>query len=115
VGEVDDLPTLVGVTAYFVVAEALTNVTKHADARSAIVTFGMRGDDVSVEIADDGRGGVVPELGGGVVGLRDRVEAIGGRLEVVSRSGVGTTITALLPVGDRPTPQLLDGVSEVQP
>jgi signal transduction histidine kinase len=115
VGEVDDLPTLVGVTAYFVVAEALTNVAKHADARSAIVTFGMRGDDVSVEIADDGRGGVALELGSGVVGLRDRVEAIGGQLDVVSRVGIGTTITALLPVGDRPTPQLLDGVSEVQP
>ena len=102
---VDDLhlpdgrfPTGVEATAYFVVAEALTNIAKHAQA----TTVGVRieADDawLRVTITDDGVGGASPALGTGLRGLRDRVEAAGGALQVTSPAGAGTTITAELPI-----------------
>jgi signal transduction histidine kinase len=83
---------------YFVAAEALTNVAKYARASTAKVT--LRGDDrwAEITIADDGVGGARPELGSGLRGLADRVEALGGHLTVTSAPDTGTTVSARLPM-----------------
>jgi signal transduction histidine kinase/PAS domain-containing protein len=83
-------------TAYFVVAEALTNVVKHSGARQAWVTVDVAGPQLSVEVRDDGCGGASTR-GGGLRGLADRTEALGGRLTIESPRAGGTRITAALP------------------
>ncbi|HET8600854.1 MAG TPA: ATP-binding protein [Segeticoccus sp.] len=80
-------------TAYLVVSEAVTNALKHARAGRIRVRLGARGDRLSLEVADDGVGGV-PE--GGLTALRDRVASVGGRLHVDSVAGAGTTVSAVL-------------------
>jgi signal transduction histidine kinase len=85
------------VAAYFVAAEALTNVAKYARATSAAVTVVRAYGRLTVEIADDGIGGADTRAGSGLRGLADRVEAIGGRLSITSPIGEGTTISATLP------------------
>jgi signal transduction histidine kinase len=85
--------------AYFVVAEALTNVARYASASTASVTARREADGVLVEVTDDGDGGADPGAGTGLRGLIDRVEALGGRLEVESPIGRGTTVRAWLPEG----------------
>ena len=85
-------------TAYFVVAEALTNVVRYSGAAGARVTVRAAGDTLLVEVSDDGRGGADPAAGSGLRGLDDRVSAIGGRLSVTSPAGGGTTVRAELPV-----------------
>jgi signal transduction histidine kinase len=92
------LPEQVEATAYYIVSEALTNVAKHAQATRAHVAIGREGELVRFEITDDGRGGADPEAGSGLLGLRDRAEAAGGTLFVVSPPGRGTVITAALPL-----------------
>lgn len=82
--------------AYFVVAEALTNVAKHAGSSRAHVALELDDERLSVEISDDGKGGANPD-GGGLSGLRHRVEALDGTLAVTSLPGAGTTIRAELP------------------
>jgi signal transduction histidine kinase len=82
---------------YFVVAEALANVVKHAEASRAAVAVEHRHGRVTVEITDDGVGGADPRAGSGLVGMRDRVEALGGTLAVRSPHGEGTCIVASLP------------------
>jgi signal transduction histidine kinase len=84
-------------TAYFIVSETLTNVVKHAEATSATVTIGCVGETVRVEVRDDGAGGADTSAGSGLIGLRDRAEAAGGTLIVVSPVGRGTVVTASLP------------------
>ena len=84
-------------TAYFVVAEALTNVVKHANATSASVEVVDRENILVVEIADDGVGGAEGIAGSGLAGLEDRVAAVGGTLAIRSRPGEGTTILARIP------------------
>jgi signal transduction histidine kinase len=84
-------------SAYFVIAEALTNVLKHARAREATVTTAAEGGMLTVTIRDDGSGGADP-AGPGLVGLADRVSALGGRLRVESPAGGGTVVCAVLPV-----------------
>jgi len=84
-------------SAYFVVAEALTNVIKHARARQAQVTASVAAGVLSVEVRDDGVGGADP-AGDGLVGLDDRVAALGGRLRIHSPPGEGTLIAATLPL-----------------
>ncbi len=86
-------------TVYFIVSEALTNVVKHAGATSATVKIGCAGELVKVEVRDDGGGGADTSAGSGLIGLRDRAEAAGGTLVVVSPAGRGTTVTASLPRG----------------
>jgi PAS domain S-box-containing protein len=84
-------------TAYFVVAEALTNVARYAEARGAWVALRLRGPILQVVIRDDGIGGADLGAGTGLDGLRDRLEALGGTLHLHSPEGVGTTLTAEVP------------------
>ena len=92
------LPLTVQTTAYFVVAEALTNTAKHARSDRAEVRVAVGDEDVTVEVRDHGGGGVDPARGSGLSGLADRVSALGGSLEIHSPVGEGTTIRARIPV-----------------
>jgi signal transduction histidine kinase len=83
--------------AYFVVAEALANLVKHAEASSARVTIREAAGRLSVEVSDDGRGGADARGGSGLSGLADRVAAAGGRLRIESPPGAGTTVHADIP------------------
>jgi signal transduction histidine kinase len=85
-------------TAYYIAAEALTNVARHAEATGARVTLRRDGAVLRVEIADDGKGGADASAGTGLVGLRDRAEAAGGTLGIASPPGAGTVIVASLPL-----------------
>ncbi|MDQ4067901.1 MAG: CHASE3 domain-containing protein [Actinomycetota bacterium] len=99
VGPPRRLPERVEVAAYYVVSEALTNAAKHARASVVEVCVEDRGDLLRVSVADDGIGGADPNRGSGLVGLRDRVEALGGRLDVTSAPGRGTSLEVTIPVG----------------
>jgi signal transduction histidine kinase len=92
------LPEHVDVTAYFVVSEALTNAAKHAHASRVQVAVDTADGVVRLSISDDGVGGADLTRGSGLVGLKDRVEAIGGSLSVQSRPGQGTCLIAEVPV-----------------
>lgn len=83
--------------AYFVAAEALTNVIKHADARHACVRAHTTARELVIEVHDDGVGGARP-YGSGLVGLAERVAALGGRLRVDSPPGAGTRISGVIPI-----------------
>jgi signal transduction histidine kinase len=100
----DRPPPAVESAAYFVVAESLANIADRSGADHAQVEIERRGDTLSVEIADDGRGGAAESRGTGLQGLRDRVEAIGGTFGVESPEGGGTRICAALPAGGQPAP-----------
>jgi len=91
------LPENVEVAAYFVVAEALTNVARYADATRARIDVTRDDGRVTIAIADDGVGGADPAKGSGLRGLADRVAALDGRLEVDSEAGRGTTVRAVIP------------------
>jgi GAF domain-containing protein len=91
------LPTAVEATAYFVVAEALTNVAKHARAGRAEVMARIEDGTLAVEVRDDGVGGAQPE-GSGLVGLADRLAALDGRLRVESPADGGTLVSAAIPL-----------------
>ncbi len=93
------LPTSTETTAYFVVAEALTNAVKHSQAREVSLHVELEGDTLVVQIRDDGVGGADPARGSGLTGLVDRVDAAGGVLSIRSPAGEGTTVRATLPVG----------------
>jgi signal transduction histidine kinase len=98
--EVDDRPSpVIESAAYFVVTEALTNVTRHAQATEAHVAIVRAADRVVVEVRDDGVGGADASRGTGLDGLRNRVAALGGTLDVISPDGGPTTLLATLPVG----------------
>jgi PAS domain S-box-containing protein len=84
--------------AYFFVAEALTNAVKHAGAGGVDVTIARAGDELRVEVADDGRGGADAAQGSGLRGLQDRVAVLGGRFELADGAGGGTTVRACLPL-----------------
>jgi signal transduction histidine kinase len=84
--------------AYFVTAEALTNVAKYARASEASVELATEDDCLRVSVRDDGVGGADPSTGSGLRGLCDRVEALDGRLEIESPPGSGTTLTVKLPL-----------------
>jgi signal transduction histidine kinase len=91
------LPEPVEAAAYYLIAEALTNVAKYAAASSVRVRVVASDSSVVVEVADDGAGGADPAGGTGLRGLADRVEALGGRLRVWSPAGGGTRIRAEIP------------------
>lgn len=90
-------PQATEVAAYFVVSESLANTVKHARAGRAGVSIRNLGDTVEVGVDDDGQGGATMAGGSGLMGLRDRVEAIDGTLTVDSPPGQGTRVTAVLP------------------
>jgi signal transduction histidine kinase len=91
------LPEAVELAAYFVVAEALTNVAKYANASHATVEMTRENGRLVVEVADDGIGGADPENGTGLRGLADRIAVLEGRLEIDSERGKGTTVRARIP------------------
>ncbi len=93
------LPQRVAVAAYFVCAEALANVAKHAAAARVAVAVTVGEGRLRVEIADDGVGGADPRRGSGLHGLADRVETLGGTLQVGSVPGRGTRLAAEIPLG----------------
>jgi signal transduction histidine kinase len=97
------LPDPVEVAVYYVVSEALTNAAKHSGASVVRVDLHADTENVSVTVADDGAGGADLRGGSGLVGLKDRVEAFGGRIDVASPVGGGTTISATVPVGPVPS------------
>ena len=102
---VDDgprLPQAVEFAAYFVASEALANVAKHAHASAVTIRLRRTGLDVEVTITDDGVGGADPRRGSGLQGLTDRVEALGGRLDVHSAADGGTVVAATLPLRSPP-------------
>jgi len=88
---------VVETAAYFVVAEALTNVVKHAPGASAEIRLAQRDDDLIVSVSDNGPGGAIAGADSGLAGLRQRTEALDGTLTISSPSGGPTTITAVLP------------------
>ena len=95
----DRLPAPVELAVYFVASEALTNVAKYARATSVSVRVARTGRRAVIEIADDGVGGADADGGSGLRGLADRVEALDGRLHVVSPPGAGTVVIAEVPCG----------------
>ena len=97
-------PASVEAVAYFVVAEALTNVLKYAQASQATIRAHYDGEDVVVETEDDGIGGADERSGSGLQGLRDRVGALDGTIEVISPDGGGTLVRARIPYRQREQP-----------
>ncbi|GGQ26512.1 hypothetical protein GCM10010187_48820 [Actinomadura coerulea] len=96
------LPQATEVAAYYFVAEALANVAKHAGAMSVDVRAEAGGDGLSLCVSDDGLGGADPSAGSGLIGLIDRIEALGGTIAINSPPGGGTRLEALLPAGPAP-------------
>jgi signal transduction histidine kinase len=94
----DPLPDAIAAAAYFVVAECLTNAARYGQANAVRVRVAREGDELEIEVADDGRGGADPARGTGLRGLADRVELLCGRLDVHSPPGQGTRIRAIVPV-----------------
>ncbi|MGA8330318.1 MAG: GAF domain-containing sensor histidine kinase, partial [Mycobacterium sp.] len=92
------LPDYVEVAGYYVVAEALTNVAKHAHASEVHLAVKSEGDYLYLSIRDDGIGGADAGKGSGLIGLVDRVEALGGRIIITSRRGDGTSLDAVIPL-----------------
>jgi signal transduction histidine kinase len=92
------LPRQVEVAAYYVVSEALTNAAKYAQASAVRVEVDARDKTLRLSIHDDGIGGADPARGSGLVGLSDRIEALGGRLQVTSPAGRGTTLLIRIPL-----------------
>jgi signal transduction histidine kinase len=87
----------VEVAAYYVVSEALTNAAKHANASVVHVAVEVRHGVLELSVYDDGSGGADPARGSGLVGLTDRVDALGGTIEVTSPVGRGTMLGVTLP------------------
>jgi signal transduction histidine kinase len=92
------LPAPIEVAAYYVVCEALTNIAKHAHASAVQVAVAVRDGFLDLSIRDDGRGGADARRGSGLIGLVDRVDALGGTIEVASPIGEGTTLRVRLPI-----------------
>jgi signal transduction histidine kinase len=101
VGGVERLPHPVEAAAYYAVSEALTNAAKHAHASCAQVKLELRNGTLLLFIRDDGVGGADPAGGSGIIGLTDRVEALGGIIALQSPPGEGTSITLQLPTKAR--------------
>jgi signal transduction histidine kinase len=96
--DADRWPAAIESAAYYVVAEALTNVAKYSGASSATIRVLKRDDTLTVEISDDGQGGARASEGSGLGGLKDRVEALDGAFAVESTPGSGTRIRAEFPL-----------------
>jgi PAS domain S-box-containing protein len=94
----DRLRDQVEVAAYYTVSEALTNASKHANATRVRVSLRIEGDVLLLSIRDDGVGGADPRRGSGLTGLRDRIEALGGKIRIESQAGSGTVIEVEIPI-----------------
>jgi signal transduction histidine kinase len=92
------LPEPIEVAAYYVISEALTNATKHAQASGVDIEAAAQNGTLRLSIRDDGVGGAKPASGSGLLGLRDRVEALGGSIEIISPRGQGTHVIVELPL-----------------
>jgi len=92
------LPETVEVAAYYVVAEALTNAAKHAQASEVIVRINADPGFLNLLVRDNGIGGADSDKGSGLIGLIDRVEALGGHMHVASQPGRGTSLHATMPI-----------------
>jgi K+-sensing histidine kinase KdpD len=99
------VPASTEVATYYVATEALTNVAKHAQASGVTLRVATEGNNLRLRIRDDGIGGADPAKGSGLIGLTDRVEALGGHLEIISHTGHGTglEVTIPFPVEREPT------------
>src|SRR4051794_14007291 len=82
----------------YTVSEALTNASKHANATRVWVSLSIEDDVLLLSIRDDGVGGADPRRGSGLTGLRDRIEALGGRIQIESQTGSGTVIEVEIPI-----------------
>ena len=98
IGEIGRLPPPVEAAAYYVVSEALTNAVKYANATVVHVDLGVKDTTLRLSIDDDGDGGADPAQGSGIIGLIDRVEALGGKLTLRSPLGEGTSLVIELPL-----------------
>jgi signal transduction histidine kinase len=92
------LPESAEVAAYYIVAEALTNAAKHARASQVTLSVGVDDANLQLSIRDDGIGGADAAKGSGLIGLTDRVEALGGKLAISSAAGSGTSLLVEIPV-----------------
>ena len=92
------LPAPVEATAYYVASEALTNVAKHAHANVVELNAALENEVLTLEVRDDGIGGVDPGRGSGILGLTDRVEALGGTISIASPPRGGTTLSIRPPI-----------------
>jgi signal transduction histidine kinase len=100
------LPDQVEVAAYYTVSEALTNASKHANATRVWVSVRVQDDTLLLSVRDDGAGGADASRGSGLTGLRDRIEALGGRMEIESPSGGGTLIEVEIPIAGPTDPDI---------
>jgi signal transduction histidine kinase len=92
------LPDVVEVAVYYIVSEALTNASKHAQATRVWTSLGVADEILQLSIRDDGIGGADPERGSGLIGLKDRVDALNGTIAIESPPGGGTIIDVKIPV-----------------
>jgi signal transduction histidine kinase len=97
---------------YYVVAESITNAVKHAQASTVSVCGGLGDGAIELEIKDHGVGGADPRRGTGLIGLKDRVETLGGTISFASPAGAGTTIRVTLPASPRGIHQPLQRLDE---
>jgi signal transduction histidine kinase len=100
------LPDEVEVAAYYVAAEALTNAAKHARASVAHMDVTTADGTLTLMVRDDGVGGADPGGGSGLVGLQDRVEALGGTIKIDSSAGSGTCVVVTLPIATEPDQEI---------
>jgi signal transduction histidine kinase len=97
------LPDGIEVAAYYVVSEALTNAAKHADASYVQIDLHVADGTLCLSVVDDGVGGADPSEGSGLIGLKDRVEALGGTIAVASPPGSGTRLDVEIPLLEDPS------------
>ena len=94
-----DYPSEIEAAVYFCCLEALQSIAKYASANEAIIRLGRSNGDLTFEVVDDGRGFDPASVGGsGLTNMHDRVEAVGGTLEIQSEPGIGTTVTGRVPI-----------------
>lgn len=102
------LPEIVESTAYFAVAELLANIAKHSGATRGWLRAHVVGDELVLVVRDNGAGGASLEGGTGMLGIADRIDAVGGSIDVVSPPGAGTTVTIRIPLAHEPVPSLVE-------